>query len=268
MTEPTSTNLHPEEALELLDRVAIGIRRAVAEVEDRRARSDRSGQYALDVAADEGAVASLTAAGLGVLSEESGHHHPDRPLQVVLDPVDGSTNASRGLPWWATSACILDEEGPWVSLVRNQAIGTTYTAVRGGGAECDGRRLTPSPAPSVDDSMAAINGTPVSHLGWKQFRSFGAAALDVCAVADGRLDLYLDATTTGNAQWDFLGGLLVLHEVGGVMIDAQERSMVAISPPQRRQPIAARSTSAAVEALARAKASGWWEKPVLWNERN
>ena len=70
MNEPTSTSLHPEDALELLDRVAIGIRRAVAEVDDRRARSNRSGQYALDLAADGGAVASLTAAGLGVLSEE------------------------------------------------------------------------------------------------------------------------------------------------------------------------------------------------------
>ncbi len=268
MSEPTSTNLHPEDALELLDRVAIGIRRAVAEVEDRRARSDRPGQYALDLAADGGAVASLTAAGLGVLSEESGHHHPERPLQVVLDPVDGSTNASRGLPWWATSACILDSDGPWVSLVRNQAIGTTYTAVRGGGAERDGRRLAPIEAPSVDESMAAINGTPVSHLGWKQFRSFGAAALDVCAVADGQLDIYLDATTTGNAQWDFLGGLLILTEVGGVMLDAQDRQMVAISPPERRQPIAARSHSAATEARRRATGSGWWQRSVHWTDRN
>lgn len=268
MSEPTSMSLHPEEAIGLLDQVAVGVRRAVAEVSDRRARSGRPGQYQLDLAADGGAVATLTAAGLGVLSEESGHHHPGRPLQVVLDPVDGSTNAARGLPWWATSACIVDGDGPWVSLVRNQATGTTYTAVRGGGAEVDGRPLELIEAPSVDDSMAAINGTPVSHLGWKQFRSFGAAALDVCAVADGRLDLYLDATTTGNAQWDFLGALLVLEEVGGAMIDAQDRPILALSPPQRRQPVAARSLAAATEALARARASGWWEQSVRWNDRN
>lgn len=267
MTDPTSSNLHPTEALDLLDQVAADIRIAVAEVDDRRARSGRAGQYELDLAADGGAVATLTAAGMGVLSEESGRHHPDRPLQVVLDPVDGSTNASRGLPWWATSACILDEEGPWVSLVRNQATGTTYTAVRDGGAERDGRPMETIEAPSVDDSMAAINGTPASHLGWKQFRSFGAAALDVCAVADGRLDLYLDATTSGNAQWDFLGGLLVLREVGGVIIDAQDREVIALAPPERRQPIAARSMEAAVEALRRARASGWWRSPVMWHAR-
>ena len=254
--------MQPAEALKLLDRVAADILAAVNEVTDRRARSDRPGQYQLDLVADGGAVATLTAAGLGVLSEESGRHHPERSLQVVLDPVDGSTNASRGLPWWATSACILDDEGPWVSLVRNQVLGTTYTAVRGGGAQRDGQPMTPVAAPLVDDSMAAINGTPVSHLGWKQFRSFGAAALDVCAVAEGTLDLYLDATTTGNAQWDFLGGLLVLTEMGGVMLDAQDRPVVAVSPPERRQPIVARSHEAAAEALRRARASGWWRTPV------
>lgn len=260
--------MHPTEALEVLDEVAVGIKIAVAEVDDRRAKSGRSGQYELDLAADGGAVAALTDAGLGVLSEESGQHYPERPLQVVLDPVDGSTNASRGLPWWATSACILDDQGPWVSMVRNQATGTTYTAVRGGGAKCDGIPMAAIAAPTVDESMAAINGTPVSHLGWKQFRSFGAAALDVCAVADGRLDLYLDATTSGNAQWDFLGGLLVLQEVGGVMLDAQDREVVALSPPERRQPIAARSIEAANEALRRARTSGWWQRPVLWNARH
>ena len=96
--------MQPAEALKLLDRVAADILAAVNEVTDRRARSDRPGQYQLDLVADGGAVATLTAAGLGVLSEESGRHHPERSLQVVLDPVDGSTNASRGLPWWATSA--------------------------------------------------------------------------------------------------------------------------------------------------------------------
>lgn len=79
--------------------------------------------------------------------------------------------------------------------------------------------------------------------------------------------MYLDATTTGNAQWDFLGGLLILTEVGGVMLDAQDRSIVAISPPERRQPIAARSQAAAAEARRRAQSSGWWQTSVHWTDR-
>ena len=48
------------------------------------------GQHAVDVAADRAAVAVLLDAGLGVLSEESGRHHPEREITVVLDPLDGS----------------------------------------------------------------------------------------------------------------------------------------------------------------------------------
>src|SRR4051794_17727285 len=65
----------------------------------------RPGQYFSDLAADPAAVEMLVSAGCGVLSEESGLHHPDRDVVVVLDPVDGSTNASRALPWFATSLC-------------------------------------------------------------------------------------------------------------------------------------------------------------------
>src|SRR5882672_6405967 len=98
----------------------------------------RPGQYRTDVVADAAAVAVLTDAGLGVLSEESGLHHDDRPLLAVLDPVDGSTNASRSLPWYATSVCVLDVDGPRVALVVNQATGERFDAVRGHGARCDG----------------------------------------------------------------------------------------------------------------------------------
>ena len=63
----------------------------------------------------------LTGNGLGVLSEESGRHHPDRAITVVIDPVDGSTNASRGIPWFATSLCAVDTDGPLAALVINLA---------------------------------------------------------------------------------------------------------------------------------------------------
>ncbi len=42
---------------------------------------------------------------------------------VVIDPLDGSTNASRGVPWFATALCLVDDDGPAVALVANQAIG-------------------------------------------------------------------------------------------------------------------------------------------------
>ena len=110
----------------------------------RRARrlgagGTRPGQYRSDLAADEAAVGILSDAGLGVLSEESGLHDADRPLLAVVDPLDGSTNASHGLPWYATSICVLDAEGPLAAVVVNQASGVRYDAVRAGGATA-GRR--------------------------------------------------------------------------------------------------------------------------------
>ena len=71
----------------------------------------RPGQYHSDLAADAAALDVLGRAGVGVLSEESGAHDAGREILVVIDPIDGSTNASRGLPWFATSLCALDGDG-------------------------------------------------------------------------------------------------------------------------------------------------------------
>ena len=76
----------------------------------------------MDLVADAAALPVLHAAGLSVLSEESGRSDPaerrhdsgpaDRALLAVLDPIDGSTNAVRGLRPYSTSICVMDAEGP------------------------------------------------------------------------------------------------------------------------------------------------------------
>ena len=66
------------------------------------------------------------------------------PLTCVLDPIDGSTNFDRGIPYYATSLCVLDEHGLRCSLVVNLATDTWYEAVRGGGATRDGAPIAPS----------------------------------------------------------------------------------------------------------------------------
>ncbi|MDQ6839111.1 MAG: hypothetical protein M3137_12480, partial [Actinomycetota bacterium] len=93
------------EVAEVLDRVAISVAQALDGLEDWGLTHTREGQYRHDLVADRAALAVIDEAGFGAVSEESGVHHPQRPITVVLDPVDGSTNASHDLPWWATSAC-------------------------------------------------------------------------------------------------------------------------------------------------------------------
>src|SRR3546814_1593800 len=116
------------------------------------------------------------------MSEESGVHDVERDLVVVIDPVDGSTNASRGLPWYATSLCVVDGDGARVALVVDQAGGSRFEAVRGGGAHVDGRPLAPTGCTELGDALVGLSGLPPWWFGWKQFRAYGAVALDLCAV--------------------------------------------------------------------------------------
>src|SRR3546814_13112916 len=89
--------MRDELLLEVLHDTATAVRVALDALDDWGSARTRPGQYLSDLAADEAALAVLAKAGLGVMSEESGVHDVERDLVVVIDPVDGSTNASRGL---------------------------------------------------------------------------------------------------------------------------------------------------------------------------
>ena len=228
-----------DQLLAVLHRACDAVRAALDSTGDWRRRTSRPGQYAIDLVADDAAVGVLEPAGLGVLSEESGLRSDHHALLAVLDPVDGSTNASRAVPWWATSICVLDDEGPRVALVANQATGSRYEAVRGGGARHDGVPIRASGCRELAAAVVGLAGWPPRHLGWRQYRALGAAALDLCAVAAGQLDAYVDCTTDAHGPWDFLGGLLVCREAGAVAGDARDRDLVTRSPEARRIPLAA-----------------------------
>lgn len=223
----------------VLGEVADGIKDALVGQRDWGLSGAVAGQYRHDVVADEVAVRVLDGAGWGILSEESGLHHPERALLAVVDPIDGSTNASRRLPWWATSVCVLDEAGPWVALVVNQATGTRYAAVRGKGASRDGQAIRPSRATVLSSSIVALNGYAPVHYGWEQYRAYGAAALDLCAVADGTFDAFVDCAARGLAPWDYLGGLLVCSEAGAPVAELDGRDLVVRDVRQRRRLVAA-----------------------------
>ena len=229
---------------------AAAIRAALSGLEDWGLAGTRPGQYFSDLAADAAAIAVLTGNGLGVLSEESGRHHPDREITVVMDPVDGSTNASRGIPWFATSLCAVDAEGPLAALVVNLAGGTTFEAERGAGATTDGRVLSPSNRATMRESLVALSGYPRKYLGWYQYRALGAAALDLCAVAGGVVDAYIDCSFDAHGPWDYLGGVLVCTEAGAHVADAQGRDLVVLEHAVRRTPIAAGTASLLDEVRA------------------
>lgn len=223
----------------VLDDAAAAITSALASLEEWGLADTRPGQYRSDLVADAAALAVLERAGFGAFSEESGLHATDRDVVVVLDPLDGSTNASRGIPWFATSLCALDADGPLAALVVNLATGTRHHAVRGAGAWRDGEAIRPSACTHVGDAIIGLSGYPPRSYGWRQYRALGASALDLCAVADGTFDAFVDCSRDAHGPWDYLGAALVLREAGGVMTDLYERELTVVDWAARRTPIAA-----------------------------
>jgi fructose-1,6-bisphosphatase/inositol monophosphatase family enzyme len=228
-----------EDMLELLRSTADAVTMAMHQHREWGLAGTRRGQYHHDLAADAAALEVLEPSGVAILSEESGMQAGSFGVTVVIDPIDGSTNASRGLPWWSTSLCAVDDEGPWVALVADQVTGERWHAVRGGGAFHNDERITRPATPPLRDSIIGLGGWPPFHFGWYQFRAYGAIALDLCAVADGRLDGYVHCVTDEVAEWDYLGGTLVCVEAGAEVIDMHERALAPIDPETRRTLVAA-----------------------------
>ena len=238
--------------LGVLHDAATAVRTALDDLTDWGSAGTRPGQYLSDLAADEAGLDVLRRAGLGAMSEESGLHDGGRDVIVVIDPVDGSTNASRGLPWYATSLCAVDGDGPRAALVVDQANGLRFEATRGGGARVDGTALCPTACDELGEAIVGLSGYPPWWFGWKQFRAFGAVALDLCAVAGGRFDAYVDCSPSAHGSWDYLGGLLVCQEAGASVVDAWDRELVTLDHAARRTPVAA-ATPALLDVVVAAR---------------
>jgi fructose-1,6-bisphosphatase/inositol monophosphatase family enzyme len=245
--------------LELFDAVTRRVREALDVLDDWGLADTIPGQHRSDLVADEAALSLLDAAGVSVLSEESGAHAgagPTTSTLVVVDPLDGSTNALHGIPWYATSLCALDDDGPRIAMVTNQATGQRFVAVRGGGATRDGRRIQPSGCGRAAEAIVGLSGFPSRSLGWRQFRALGAAALDLCLVASGQLDAYVDCSRNAHGPWDYLGGLLVCREAGAHVVDVDDRDLVVRGHADRRTPVAAATPELLAELLTRRRELG------------
>jgi myo-inositol-1(or 4)-monophosphatase len=235
--------------LEVLAETADAVATALRVQQEWGLAGTRHGQYHHDLTADAAALAVLGRAGVAVLSEESGVSHDGHAVTVVVDPVDGSTNASRALPWWATSLCAVDGDGPWVALVVDQVSGVRWHAIRGGGAFRNGVAFRRSETPPLREAMIGLGGWPPFHFGWYQYRSLGAIALDLCAVADGRLDGYAHCVPDQVAEWDYAGGLLICRESGAQVVDVHGRELIVLDHDARRTPVAAGNVALLNELL-------------------
>ena len=128
------------------------------------------------------------------MSEESGRtgEWNDDSIIVVMDPLDGSTNASRRVPWYATALAAIDASGHRASLVANQFTNTDrWTATTGGGAFHNGVRISPSDCERLSDAVVGVSGV-------QEASGVGAVSCSRCSCAG-----YLHGRAR-NARW--LGG--------------------------------------------------------------
>jgi myo-inositol-1(or 4)-monophosphatase len=247
--QPTGTvgAVETQDWLSLLWRTADEIRDALDGFDRWGDGGDRPDQYALDQVTDARALTVLTGSGVRILSEESGLTDGDTTEVVIIDPVDGSTNASRRIPHYCTSLCVVDDEGPLVGLVVNLASGEAFSAVRGGGATLDDRPIQATGCERLREAIVALAGWPKKPLGAAQFRSFGAAALDLCSVACGRVDGYIDPIVH-HGVWDYAAGVLICEEAGATVTELRGRPLIHLEHKRRLGPVAG-ATAALCEDL-------------------
>ncbi len=143
-----------------------------------------------------------------------------------IDPIDGTTNYVYGIPAWSVSIAVTSDDLAEVGVVYNPINDELYTAARGRGAHLNDRRITVSDRNDLALSLIGTGFSPHSDIRRVQgkiattvlpeirdYRRFGSAALDLCAVAAGRIDGFYE---TGLNVWDYAAGKLIIEEAGGV----------------------------------------------------
>ncbi len=181
-----------------------------------------------DKAAEDVLLGALRKRGeVRILSEEAGAvGMEDAKTLAVVDPLDGSSNFERGIPFYCTSVALVDGngvDGISVGVIRDLVSGDVFSAVRGEGAAKNGHPIKTS---RVTDVWGAVVGIDVSRAtpalaeslaplltGAKRQVHFGANALELCYLADGRLDAFVD--TRGLIRiTDFAAAYLIASEAG------------------------------------------------------
>ncbi|MDR6892599.1 inositol monophosphatase family protein [Falsarthrobacter nasiphocae] len=177
-----------------------------------------------------------------ITGEEGGSTVPQDPsgYRWSVDPLDGTTNFVRGIPYYATSVAVAGPEGDWLAgAVAAPALKTTWWASQSGGAFRQDEGQAPVQLHGPDpDREARIIATGFGHdpkrrrkqlkelesvMGdFADVRRLGAAALDLCLVADGTLDAY---TERGLYEHDWAAGLLIAETAGVVVTRPAEDSV-------------------------------------------
>lgn len=171
-------------------------------------------------------VLEYEGATIDVLSEEAGLVDRGGDRVLVLDPIDGTHNALRGIPAFSVSLAIGRERLSDVEegLVRDLVSGATYYAAKGQGAHLNGRPIHARPFDPDDSLFSVYLGTHAAPVAAevasraRRVRNLGAASLDLGLVAKGAADLYYMHSAVQETKLravDIAAGVLLVREAGG-----------------------------------------------------
>lgn len=175
----------------------------------------------------------------GILGEESEPRRTASGRTWTIDPLDGTVNFLYGLPWWAVSVGLADEEGDALGVVHVPVLDETFAAARGRGATLNGDAIAVSERAGLDRALIATGFAYDTRARARQgevaarvlprvrdIRRMGSAAIDLCSVACGRVDGFYEAHLE---EWDKAAGRLIVKEAGGI-VEEIEPPLEGMSP--------------------------------------
>lgn len=172
-----------------------------------------------------------------ILAEESAtitYNLEPRTYTWIIDPLDGTKNYHFGLPFWCVSIALRHREENVVGVIYAPITQQLFSARKNGGATLNGKKIQVSATNKLSDSLIVVE-IPRRHTSGKNFpkdiktftkslnqvqrvRAFAAAAYDLCLVARGAVDGYLDFSRNTKV-WDIAAGSLIVQEAGGKISD-------------------------------------------------
>lgn len=159
--------------------------------------------------------------------EGSSDELTDEGYAFVVDPIDGTTNFVKDYHMSAISVALLKGKEAVAGVVYNPYLDEVFSAIKGEGAFCNGEKMCVS-SQSMSKAMVLFGTSPYDKALFPKtlellsvyfnqaldVRRSGSAALDLCAVACGRAELYFELQVS---PWDFAAGKLLVEEAGGVV---------------------------------------------------
>jgi myo-inositol-1(or 4)-monophosphatase len=165
-----------------------------------------------------------------ILAEEGHNETKSSNFKWVIDPLDGTTNFVHGLPAFAISIALLENDSPIVGVIYEISRDECFSAFKNGGSKLNGKPISISDHKRLKDCLMAT-GFPVTQFEripillkiLEAFvkkshgvRRFGSAAMDLAYVACGRFDGFFEYNLNA---WDVAAGVLIVNEAGGKVTD-------------------------------------------------